>query len=158
MLDTSRLNPAERALYRQMFPNGIRPGVRAKGPRGSSLDALWIFVVFSYKMLGTVPAVAVETLDAQGYRPQLEPRLWEATAPIRRARWARQRRTWRTLVLMHVRRAELRAQRERLVVMLVAEGERARRARRRRRLLAAALGGLVVASLVLVIAGPLAWS
>ena len=159
MIDTDQLTPAERALFEAMFPNGIAPNVRAHGARGSSCDALWVYAAICFRTVGTLPAVAVETLDARGYRPQLEPRLWEVeAAPIRRARWARQRRVWKLMVLVHVRRAKLRAQREQIVALLRAEGERAAKRRaRRRRLAAIVVGGLVAVAAVLVVAGP-PWS
>jgi hypothetical protein len=104
VIDLERLTPAERALYTAIFPNGIKPNVRACGARGSSLDALWLFVAACYRhpSIGTVPPVAVEALDARGYRPRFEFELWAVeAAPIRRARWARQERIWRLKVLAH---------------------------------------------------------
>ena len=152
MIDPERLTPAERALYAALFPNGIAPNVQARGARVSSLDALWVFAAICFRTVGTLPTVAVETLDARGYRPRLEAQLWEVeAAPIRRARWARQRRVWRLMVLVHIRRAERRGQRERIVALLRAEGERAAKRRARRRLAATVVGGMVVAVLVIVV-------
>jgi hypothetical protein len=155
MIDTDRLTPAERALYEALFPNGIAPNVKARGARVSSLDALWVFAAICFRTIGTLPTVAVETLDSRGYSPCIEFELWKVeAAPIRRERWARQRWVWRLMVLVYIRRAALQAEREQIVALLRAEGERAAKRRARRRLAAIMVGGLVVvvvAALVIVV-------